>query len=129
MNSAHQATGFHGNKFHPLSGDVKMDWQNSSFAFILMHINASNISSVWGAVMSENKNLCLRLSYEEYVAFDTICKEKGYSKTGKIREFIRKLIKEELPSVKASAWEWTKIEAAIKEIERGEYLTLEELKK
>ncbi|MDW7760417.1 MAG: hypothetical protein SCM96_07250 [Acidobacteriota bacterium] len=63
------------------------------------------------------------------MAFDTICKEKGYSKTGKIREFIRKLIKEELPSVKASAWEWTKIEAAIKEIERGEYLTLEELKK
>lgn len=78
--------------------------------------------------MSENKNLCLRLSYEEYVAFDTICKEKGYSKTGKIREFIRKLIKEELPSVKASTGEWAKIEAAIKEIEQGEYLTLEELK-
>src|SRR4030043_1270497 len=79
--------------------------------------------------MSEIKNLCLRLSYEEYVAFDSICKEKGFSKTGKIREFIRNLIKEELPSVKASAGEWTKIEAAIKEIQQGEYLTLEELKR
>ena len=77
--------------------------------------------------MSEIKNLCLRLSYEEYVAFDTICKEKGFSKTGKIREFIRKLIKEELPSVKASTAEWARIEAGIKEIERGEYLTFEEL--
>jgi len=79
--------------------------------------------------MSENKNLCLRLSYEEYVAFDTICKERGFSKTGKIRELIRNLIKEELPSVKASAGEWTKIEAAIGEIQRGEYLTLEGLKR
>src|SRR4030065_2917259 len=78
--------------------------------------------------MSENKNLCLRLSYEEYVAFDSICKEKGFSKTGKIRELIRNLIKEELPSVKASAGEWAKIEAAIKEIERGEFLTFAELK-
>ena len=78
--------------------------------------------------MSEIKNLCLRLSYEEYVAFDSICKEKGFSKTGRIREFIRNLIKEELPSVKASAGEWAKIEAAIKEIERGEFLTLEELR-
>jgi len=79
--------------------------------------------------MSENKNLCLRLSYEEYVAFDTICKEKGFSKTGKIRELIRNLIKEELPGVKASAGEWAKIEAAIREIQQGEYLTLEELKR
>ncbi len=79
--------------------------------------------------MSENKNLCLRLSYEEYVAFDTICKERGFSKTGKIRELIRNLIREELPSVKASAGEWTKIEAAIGEIQRGEYHTLEELKR
>src|SRR4030043_167840 len=78
--------------------------------------------------MSENKNLCLRLSYEEYVAFDSICKEKGFSKTGKIRELIRNLIKEELPSVKASAGEWAKIEAAIKEIQRGEFLTFDELK-
>jgi predicted transcriptional regulator len=79
--------------------------------------------------MSEIKNLCLRLSYEEYVAFDAICKEKGYSKTGKIREFIRNLIKKELPSVKASVAEWSGIEAAIKEIQRGEFLTLEELKR
>jgi hypothetical protein len=78
--------------------------------------------------MSEIKNLCLRLSYEEYVAFDSICKEKGFSKTGKIRELIRNLIKEELPSVKASAGEWAKIEAAIKEIQRGEFLTFDELK-
>jgi hypothetical protein len=79
--------------------------------------------------MSEIKNLCLRLSNEEYVAFDSICKEKGFSKTGKIRELIRNLIKEELPSVKASAGEWAKIEAAIREIHQGEYLTLEELKR
>jgi len=79
--------------------------------------------------MSEIKNLCLRLSYEEYVAFDSICREKGFSKTGKIRELIRNLIKEELPSVKASAGEWTQIEAAIRGIQRGEYLTLEELKR
>ena len=82
-----------------------------------------------GGAMSEIKNLCLRLSNEEYVALDTICKEKGYSKTGKIREFIRNLIREELPSVKASAAEWAKIEAGIREIEGGEYLTLEELKR
>jgi len=79
--------------------------------------------------MSEIKNLCLRLSYEEYVAFDTICRERGFSKTGKIREFIRNLIKDELPSVKASAGEWTRIAAAIREIQRGEYLTLDELKR
>jgi len=78
--------------------------------------------------MSEIKNLCLRLSYEEYVAFDSICKEKGFSKTGKIRELIRNLVKEELPSVKASTGEWAKIEAAIKEIQRGEFLTFDELK-
>jgi predicted transcriptional regulator len=63
------------------------------------------------------------------VAFDTICKEKGYSKTGKIREFIRNLIKEELPGVKASTEEWSGIEEGIREIQQGEYLTLEELKK
>jgi len=79
--------------------------------------------------MSENKNLCLRLSYEEYVAFDTICKERGFSKTGKIRELIRNLIKEELAGVKASAGEWAKIEAAIGEIQRGEFFTLDELKR
>ena len=79
--------------------------------------------------MKEIKNLCLRLPIEEYAAFDLVCREKGYSKTGKIREFIRKLVKEELESVKVSAKEWSEIEKGIKEIERGEYVTFEELKR
>jgi len=74
------------------------------------------------------KNLSLRLSVKEYIAFDIICKEKGYSKTGKIREFIRKLVKEELPSVKINSQEWKKIENGLKEIKKGEYVTFEELK-
>jgi predicted transcriptional regulator len=95
-----------------------------------MQYNATKtISLDKESLMSETKNLCLRLSNEEYVAFDTICKEKGFSKTGKIREFIRNLIKEELPSVRASAAEWSRIEEGIREIEQGEYLTLEELKR
>ena len=79
--------------------------------------------------MKEIKNLCLRLPEDEYAAFDLICREKGYSKTGKIRELIRKLVKEELESVKVSAKEWAEIEKGIKEIERGEYVTFEELKR
>lgn len=79
--------------------------------------------------MKETKSLSLRLPSEEYIAFDVVCREKGYSKTGKIREFIRNLIKEEIESVKISAKEWAKIENGIKEIERGEYLTFEELKR
>ena len=79
--------------------------------------------------MSEMKNLCLRLPVEEYIAFDAICKEKGYSKTGKIREFIRNLVKKELEIVKLSSEEWAKVEKGIKEIERGEYVTLKELKR
>lgn len=78
--------------------------------------------------MSEIKNLSLRLSKEEYIAFDSICRERGYSKTGKVREFIRNLIREELASVKVSAKEWAKIQDGIKEIERGEYVSFEELK-
>ncbi len=78
--------------------------------------------------MSEIKSLSLRLSKEEYIAFDTICKEKGYSKTGKIREFIRSLIREELEGVKVSAEEWAKIQDGIREIERGEYISFSELK-
>ena len=74
------------------------------------------------ANMKEIKNISLRLSSEEYFAFDTICREKGYSKTGKIREFIHNLIKEELESAKTSAEEWEEIENGIKEIERGEYI-------
>lgn len=79
--------------------------------------------------MSEIKSLSLRLSKEEYIAFDTICKERGYSKTGKIREFIRNIIREELEGVKVSAEEWAKIQDGIREIERGEYFTFEELKR
>ena len=78
--------------------------------------------------MSEIKNLSLRLSKEEYIAFDSICRERGYSKTGKIREFIRNLIREEIESVKVSAKEWAKIKDGIREIERGEYVSFEELK-
>ena len=78
--------------------------------------------------MKEIKNISLRLSSEEYFAFDTICREKGYSKTGKIREFIHSLIKEELESAKTSAEEWEEIENGIREIDRGEYITLENLK-
>ena len=78
--------------------------------------------------MSEIKNLSLRLSKEEYIAFDTICKERGYSKTGKIREFIRNLIREELEGVKVSSEEWAKIQDGIREIEKGEYVSFEELK-
>jgi predicted transcriptional regulator len=55
-------------------------------------------------------------------------REKGYSKTGKIRELIRKSVKEELKSVKVSAREWAEIERGMKEIERGEYVAFEELK-
>lgn len=79
--------------------------------------------------MDKVKNLCLRLSLEEYIAFDAICKERGYSKTGKIREFIRNMVKEELESVKLHAEEWAKIKEGIREIERGEYVTFEELKR
>lgn len=74
------------------------------------------------------KSITLRLPEEEYIAFDSICNEKGYSKTGKIREFIRSLVKEEIESVKISAEEWARVEAGIKEIERGESVSFEELK-
>lgn len=81
------------------------------------------------ADVSEIKSLSLRLSKEEYIAFDTICKERGYSKTGKIREFIRNLIREELEGAKVSAEEWVKIQDGIRGIERGEYVIFEELKR
>jgi hypothetical protein len=79
--------------------------------------------------MKETRNLSLRLSKDEYVAFDLVCKEKGYSKTGKIREFIRNLIKQELDSVKISASEWSKVEKGIQEIHKGKYVTFEDLKR
>jgi len=52
--------------------------------------------------MSQLKSITLQLPEEEYKAFDAICNEKGYSKTGKIREFIRRSIKDEIESVKIS---------------------------
>ncbi len=79
--------------------------------------------------MKETKHISLRLTAEEYYAFDTICQEKGYSKTGKIREFIRRLIKEELESALISDQEWKSVEEGIQEIERGEYITFEQLKR
>ena len=79
--------------------------------------------------MRSVKSITLRLPKKEYVAFDTVCNERGYSKTGKIREFIRVLVKEELESVKVSAREWERVEAGIKEIERGKFVTFEELKR
>lgn len=75
------------------------------------------------------KSITLRLPEDEYIAFSTVCDERGYSKTGKIREFIRSLVKEEIASVKISAKEWEKVQAGIKEIERGEFTTFEELKR
>jgi hypothetical protein len=58
------------------------------------------------------KSITLRLPEEEYVAFTTVCNEKGYSQTGKIREFIRNMVKTE-----------------IGEVERGQYATFEEMKR
>ena len=103
------------------------------YALILMHNNVrqqqDEKQSYQEVIMEKGKNLCLRLPLEEYIAFDAICKERGYSKTGKIREFIRNLVKEELESVKLNAEEWAKIEQGIREIERGEYVTFNELKR
>ena len=79
--------------------------------------------------MKETRTLSLRLPLEEYIAFDAICREKGYNKTGKIREFIRNMVKEEIESVKISAKEWAEIEKGIREIQKGEYVTFEELKR
>jgi len=74
------------------------------------------------------KTITLRLPEEEYIAFDAVCHERGYSKTGKIREFIRNLVKEEIETVKLSAEEWAKVEEGIKEVERGEYVSFKRLK-
>lgn len=79
--------------------------------------------------MKGTRTLSLRLPIEEYVAFDAVCREKGYSKTGKIREFIRNMVKEEIESVTISANEWAEIEKGIREIHKGEYVTFEELKR
>ena len=75
------------------------------------------------------KSITLRLPQDEYDAFNAICSERGYSKTGKIREFIRNMVKNEIESVSVSAGEWKNITRAIKEMERGEYVSFEELKR
>ncbi len=75
------------------------------------------------------KSITLRLPRDEYDAFDAICAEKGYSKTGKIREFIRTMVKNELENAKLSSAEWNKISEAIKEIDRGKHVSFEVLKR
>ncbi len=75
------------------------------------------------------KSITLRLPRDEYDAFDAICAEKGYSKTGKIREFIRTMVKNELESVKLSSAEWNRISEAIKEIDHGKHVPFEVLKR
>jgi predicted transcriptional regulator len=75
------------------------------------------------------KSITLRLPEMEYVAFTAVCNEKGYSKTGKIREFIRNMVKAEIEEVELSAGEWEKVREGIREIERGRYATLEEMKR
>lgn len=75
------------------------------------------------------KSITLRLPEEEYVAFTVVCNGKGYSKTGKIREFIREMVKKEIGDVELKADEWEKIRAGIKEIEEGRFSSFEELKR
>ncbi len=75
-----------------------------------------------------SKTITLRLPEEEFSAFDFICQEKGYSKTGKLRQHIRDTIKNEIKTVKLSAEEWTKVREGIEEIEKGEYSSFEQLK-
>jgi low affinity Fe/Cu permease len=75
------------------------------------------------------RSITLRLPKGEYDAFTAICIERGYSKTGKIREFIRSMVKDELESVTISAKKWGEIEAGIKEIQDGHFVGLEDLKR
>ena len=80
-------------------------------------------------VSMRQKSITLRLPEEEYAAFTAVCNEKGYSKTGKIREFIRTMVKAEMDEVELSAREWEKVRAGIRDIEAGRYATLEEMKR
>jgi len=75
------------------------------------------------------KSITLRLPEVEYKAFTAICDEKGYSKTGKIREFIRNMVKAEIEEVELNAAEWDRVQEGIQEIERGQYATFEEMKR
>jgi len=83
---------------------------------------------VQGGTFAMSKTITLRLPEEEFSAFDFICREKGYTKTGTLREHIRNTIKNEIKSVKLSAEEWTKVREGIEEIEKGEYVSFEQLK-
>jgi predicted DNA-binding protein len=76
-----------------------------------------------------SKSITLRLPKDEYDAFGAICEERGYSKTGKIREFIRSLVNDELERVMISKESWNKVVSAMGEIKRGEYVSFEELKR
>jgi hypothetical protein len=67
-----------------------------------------------GEVVMRQKSITLRLPEDEYRAFSTICDEKGYSKTGKIREFIRNLVKTEMSEVESSAGEWARVSRAMR---------------
>jgi len=60
------------------------------------------------------KSITLRLPDDEYRAFTTVCNEKGYSKTGKIREFIRNLVTTEMSEVRSSAGEWERVRERIR---------------
>ena len=63
------------------------------------------------------------------MAFTVVCNEKGYNKTGKIREFIREMVKKEIGEVELKADEWKKVRAGIREIEEGRFSSFEELKR
>ena len=76
-----------------------------------------------------SRSITLRLPKDEYDAFNAVCAERGYSKTGKIREFIRNMVKDELESVNISRGDWKKIASSIGEIERGEFVSFEDLKR
>ncbi len=60
------------------------------------------------------KSITLRLPEDEYRAFSVICDEKGYSKTGKIREYIRNLVTAEMSEVEASTGEWARVGRAMR---------------
>lgn len=63
------------------------------------------------------------------MAFTVVCNEKGYSKTGRIREFIGEMVKREFGEVELKASEWKKVRAGIKKIDEGRCSSFEELKR
>ena len=75
------------------------------------------------------KSITLSLPEEEYMAFTVVCNEKGYSKTGKIREFIREMVKAEIGEVELKAAEWKRVRAGIKDIAEGRFASFAEVKR